>query len=52
MNLIINQNSAFSTFNGKIISSDEARKIMYKALKENRAKLLIDTAETLGYRIS
>lgn len=52
MNLIINLNSAFSTFNGQIISSDEARKIMIKALKEDRAKKLIDTEETLGYRIS
>lgn len=52
MNLIINLNSAFSTFNGQVITSDEARKIMIKALKENRAKILIDTDETLGYKIS
>lgn len=51
MNLIINRNEKFSTFNGKYITTDEARKIMIKALKEGRAKLLIDSTETLGYQI-
>jgi|SanBayMetagenome_1026888.scaffolds.fasta_scaffold16920_6 hypothetical protein len=51
MNLIINRNEKFSTYNGQYITTDEARKIMIKALKEGRAKLLVDSTETLGYQI-
>lgn len=51
MNLIINRNEKFSTVNGKYITTDEALKIMIKAIKESRAKLLIDTPETLAYQI-
>ena len=51
MNLIINRNEKFSTYKGQYITTDEARKIMIKALKEGRAKLLVDSTETLGYQI-
>lgn len=51
MNLIINRNEWFSTFNGKIVTTEEALRIANKALKEGRAKLKIDTNDTLAYQI-
>lgn len=48
---IINNGEKFGTLNGVITLNSEIRKIVALAIKENKAKKLIDTNETLMYEI-
>lgn len=51
MKAIINLGSNFGTLNGVVKSNSEIKKIVFYKLKENKAKLLIDTEETLMYEL-
>jgi hypothetical protein len=51
MKAIINNGQKFGTLNGALTLNSEIRKVVFKALKENRATKLIDTDETLMYEI-
>lgn len=52
MKAIINLCSNFGTLDGVIKSNTEIKKIVFSKLKENKAKLLIDTEETLMYELN
>jgi len=52
MNAIINRQAQFGTLNGVITKNTEIQAAVNKAIKEGRAKLLIDTDETLMYEIT
>jgi hypothetical protein len=52
INLIINRGQKFSSRNGVYIKTAEAMTIANKALKEGRAKLIVDTPNTLAYEIN
>ena len=52
MNAIINRTANFGTLNGVITKNNEIQSEVNKAIKEGRAKLLIDTDETLMYEIA
>ena len=52
MNAIINRTANFGTLNGVITKNDQIQSEVNKAIKEGRAKLLIDTDETLMYEIA
>jgi hypothetical protein len=51
MNLVIHRGQPFSQFKGTYIPTTEALAIMYRALKEGKAKKIIDTEDTLGFII-
>ena len=48
---IINRETNFGTLNGVIKSKREIMKEVYQHLKAGTAKLLIDTEETLMYKL-
>ena len=49
--LIINRQETISSYRGQLMTTGEARRIMYDLLKQGKAKKLIDTDKTLMYRI-
>jgi hypothetical protein len=49
--LIINRQENVSSYRGVLISTEQARKEMYSLIKQGKAKLLIDTEQTLMYEI-
>jgi hypothetical protein len=51
MKAIINRNQTFGTLNGVILKNEEIRTVVNKSLKEGKAKLLIDTEDTLMYEL-
>lgn len=51
MKAIINLESNFGTLDGVIKNNSEIKKIVFSKLKENKAKLLIDTENTLMYEL-
>lgn len=52
MKAIINNGEKFGTLNGIITLNSEIRKEVAFKLKEGKAKLLIDTEETLMYELN
>lgn len=52
MKAIINVGETFGTLNGVLTLNSEIRKIIASKLKEGKAKLLIDTDDTLMYKLS
>ena len=52
MKAIINVGKEFGTLNGVYTKNSEIRKVVFKALKENRATKVIETEETLMYEIN
>lgn len=52
MRAIINVGKEFGTLNGVYTKNSEIRKVVASKLKEGKAKLLIDTDETLMYEIN
>lgn len=51
MKAIINRNETFGTLNGVITKNEQIRTIVNQHLKEGKAKLLIDTEDTLMYEL-
>jgi hypothetical protein len=51
MKAIINRNGNFGTLDGVIVSNSEVNKAIIKHLKAGTAKKLVDTDETLMYRL-
>jgi hypothetical protein len=51
MTAIINNGQKFGTLNGVLTLNSEIKKVVFKAIKENKATKLIDTEETLMYEI-
>lgn len=51
MKAIINLGSNFGTLDRVIKSNSEIKKIVFSKLKEGKAKLLIDTNQTLMYEL-
>jgi hypothetical protein len=52
MRVIINRTETFGTLGAQIVKNSELFSIVAKAIKEGKAELLIDTEETLMYKIS
>ena len=52
MKAIINIGQTFGTLNGTFTLNSEIRKVVATKLKEGKAKLLIDTDETLMYELN
>lgn len=48
---IINRTTNFGTLNGVIKTNTEIKKLVFKNLKEGTAKKLVDTEETLMYKL-
>lgn len=51
MKAIINRGKEFGTLNGVYTLNSEIKKIVNSKLKEGKAKLIVDTDETLMYEI-
>lgn len=52
MKAIINRNSEFGTLDGVIIKNSEIQTMINKCIKGGTAKKLVDTDETLMYKIN
>ncbi len=48
---IVNRGQKFGMLFGVITKNEEIHAIIFKAIKENRAKKIVDTDTTLAYKI-
>lgn len=51
MKAIVNRNQTYGTLNGVMTENTTVRKEINSKLREGKAKLLIDTEETLMYEL-
>ena len=51
MNAIINRTQKFGTLNGVITKNEEIMRVVFQHLKQGTAKLLVDSEETLMYKL-
>jgi hypothetical protein len=49
--VIINRNTTYGTLNGVIEKNEKLRSLIFKSLKQGKAKLIIDNEETLMYNL-
>jgi hypothetical protein len=49
---IVNRGQKFGMLFGVITKNEEIHAIIFKAIKENRAKKIVDTDTTLAYKIN